>query len=397
MDILENVLSEIKKTNSETEHLKLNTVLAKCLERNVEITKQFDNEDDLKKRIDSFKKYLIKNEDIEKNDLLEHNQIIRQVEGNLEISEKCTEPELLEQYWKNGIESDFESDIEEVYWEDVLNQLADMQIGDENVNKIVNEMSKNIRLKKAIVYDLSRKSSISVDKARAIPNLDDKISSIDGLLEVIHSSDNFKINTIREINDAIKYFEENLVEENDIAKMDFIKDKFNYICELKKKESILNLSRIYDGKSNDLEGGYLQMQIADFVPPNMHNEIVGREKIIRCNIDVNRGLQNVFQVSQSELSIITKNEKKKSEELQSRAEKIMKLPPSNSTKSINEIDWDSKWEFEEDEIDEVVRTVKKSEIDEVTKFIKDSVDIEHQPESVKIPKKEGDYEDYDWD
>lgn len=397
MDILEDVLSEIKKTNSETAHLKLNTVLAKCLERNVEITKQFDSEDDLKKRIDSFKKYLIKNEDIEKNDLLEHNEIIRQLEGNIEISEKCTEPELLEQYWKNGIENDFESYIEEVYWEDVLNQLVDMQIGDENVNKIVNEMSGNIRLKKAIVYDLSKKSGRYVDTAKEIPNLNDKISSIDGLLEVIHSSDNFKLNNIRDINNAIKYFEENLVEENDIAKMDFIKDKFNYICELKKKDAILNLSRIYDGKSNDLEDGYLQMQIADFVPPNMYDEIVGKQKIIRCNIDVHQGLQNVFQVSQSELSIITKNEKEKSKELQSRAEKIMKLPPSNSIKSINEIDWDSKWEFEEDEIDEVVKTVKKDDMDEFTKFIKDSMDIEHQPQSVEIPKKEGDYEDYDWD
>lgn len=396
MDLLEKALKEIKDTNSEEKHLKLNTVLAKCLERNIEITKQFDSKDDLSDRIAVFKKYLITNNDPDKNNALPHKQILQQIEENVEISKKCAEPEILKQYWKNGIENDFESQVEEVYWEDVLNNLAEMQIGNEDINNAIMQMSTDLKTKKAIVYDLARKSGMSVDKASAIPNLKDKINSIDSLFEIVNSNDNFKLNNLTEINMAINQFEESSLDENDRQKIEFIRDKFNYICELKKKEAISNLSRIYGEKSVDKQSSAQQMeQIVSFVPPNMRDKILGNIRMMRCDVTISQGLQGVFQISEENLIANVENENAQVEALERRAEQIMKLPPSNRSITPSEVDLDDKWKIDETDIDEVAQTVRKGEIDEETDYLR-RVYLEYkEPESVQIPNREG--TEHDWD
>ena len=398
MDFLEKALKEIKDTNSEEKHLKLNMVLTKCLERNIEITKQFDSKEELSERIAVFKKYLISNNDQDKNNELNHNQIIQQIEENREISKKCSEPEILQQYWKNGIGNEFELQVEEVYWEDVLNNIVDLQIGNEDINKVVMQMSTHLKTKKAIVYDLARKSGRSVDKAYAIPNLKNRINSIDSLTEIVNLNENLILKDLMEINEAIKQFEKGSLDGNDKQKIDFIRDKFNYICEVKKKEAISNISRIYEEKSvvTQSRSGVDQIeQILSFVPPNMRDKIYGKARVMKCDIIVSQGLKSVFQLSEENLILDEENENAKREALHLKSEQIMKLPPSSRSTTHSDVDWDEKWRIDEDDIGDICKTVRKGEFDECTDYLK-KVYLEYrEPMSVKMPNKEE--TEYDWD
>ena len=89
MQLLECVLSDIRNSKIESKQLKLNLVLAKCLERNIEIGKKIYTKQDLKEQVDVFKKYMIFNEDKIKNSLIRAYKNNRYIRKRYRTNNKC--------------------------------------------------------------------------------------------------------------------------------------------------------------------------------------------------------------------------------------------------------------------------------------------------------------------
>ena len=89
MQLIECVLSDIRNSKIESKQLKLNLVLAKCLERNIEIGKKIYTKQDLKEQVDVFKKYMIFNEDKIKNSRIRAYKNNRYIRKRYRTNNKC--------------------------------------------------------------------------------------------------------------------------------------------------------------------------------------------------------------------------------------------------------------------------------------------------------------------
>lgn len=351
IDILQKVITNIKKTNSESEHLKLNEVLAKCLQRKIEVTKEFESEDEIKQQIEGFKEFIISNDDKEKNATLKHNQIIAQIENSLLISRACSNPDKLKEFWSNGIKGNYDEYIEESYWERGLALLAEWQIGDKEVNSTISTISDNMKKKYNVVSDLAAKKG-RVEGGLHFHALDVRGITIDQLAMFCIQNEDMDFNTLNKLNACIPKLRDTIQSDEDREKMEFVKEKFNYICEAKKKLAIRTLKKIYKDKVQRIQqqkGKIIAIDdLKDFLPDSMIEVIQGEQIIAEQDIRIYDEMDNIFVLSETEMS---ENLTHKKEQIQQRASKIMQMvSPKEISDTEEEWEIDDEWTDEHDSI-----------------------------------------------
>lgn len=305
IDILQKVMTNIRKTNSESEHLKLNAVLAKCLQRKIAITKEFDSIDDIKQQIEEFKEFVITNDDKEKNAGLEHNQIIAKIENSLVISRKCSNPDKLKEFWINGVKDNYDEYVEESYWERGLALLAEWQIGDKEVNSTISAISDNMKKKYNVVADFTANKG-RVERGLHFHHLDVKGITIDKLAMFCIQNEDMDFNELNSLNVCIQKLGNTIQTNEDIEKLEFIKEKFNYICEVKKKTAIQTLKRAYRDKVQRMQQQKEKIiaieSLRDFLPESMLEVTQGEQIIAEQDIRIYDEMDNIFVLSQTEMS-----------------------------------------------------------------------------------------------
>lgn len=362
IDIIQKVMANIRKTNSESEHLKLNEVFARCLQRKIEVTKEFESEDEIKQQIEGFKEFIISNDDKEKNATLKHNQIIAQIESSLLISRECSNPDKLKEFWINGVKGNYDEYIEESYWERGLALIAEWQIGDKEVNSTISTISDNMKKKYNVVSDLTKNKG-RVEDGLHFHNLDVKGITIDQLAMFCIQNEDMDFNTLNSLNACIQKFGDTIQSDEDREKMDFIKEKFNFICEEKKKLAIQTLKRIYKDKVHRIQqqkGKLIAIdELKDFLPDSMIEGIQGEQIIAEQDIRIYDEMDNIFVLAETEMS---EDLTRKKEKIQQRASRVMQMV-SPKEKNDTEEEWgiDDEWTDEHESIAFITDAVNYTE------------------------------------
>lgn len=96
IEIFITAITNIKKTNSEEEHLKLNTTLARCLEKRIKNANEKVSSEKLNESLNEFRKYCVKNNDKQKNMNLEHIKVLDGLKELLSKRDEKSQEEIIE-------------------------------------------------------------------------------------------------------------------------------------------------------------------------------------------------------------------------------------------------------------------------------------------------------------
>ena len=252
LDVLESILNDIKNSKIHeinTKSKKLNLVLVRCLERNVDIGKKIYSKQELQEQINTFKKYMIINDDKWQNSQLEHVNIITKLEQEVEQTIDTSIDETLKKYWENGSNIDeIKPYMEETYLEYEVNYLYGINRVMQNSKYNFEEIQNEVIQKYGIISDLSLGKIEKKTYGKSIPT--NEKMDIDKLVNFMIGTEDIELNSLKRCEYLVNKFKKEDLSQEEKTKVDYITEKLKLICEIKQQEAIMDLKDVYSESRN---------------------------------------------------------------------------------------------------------------------------------------------------